>query len=342
MNDSTELFPDAQWTEASPEAVGLDSARLEAARQWQDQGAEGRPRRVAVVRRGQLAAHWCSGIEADQPRAIASAAKSVFSCMLGIAIDEGMIGSADDKVVEYYPEMMDVPEGAGPKEGRFARPKDAAITFRHLISNTSGYLKPNEEPGQVFHYQTYGMNILCHAIATRYGYYDSSDPQRLPGFGALVAEKIRDAIGATWTHTYMNFTLPAEAKINIFGNYSQIVAPPLDMARLGLLWLRNGRWNDRQVVPAHWMADAVRVAPAIRAHAPEDQWTYGLGFWTNESGRMLGDLPTDSFAARGAGANLIWVCPSLDLVVVESPGLFAAASHEYGDMITRIAGAVRD
>ena len=79
---------------------------------------------------------------------------------------------------------MDVPEGTGPKPGRYAFEKDRDLTFRQLICNVSGYMKPGEEPGKVFNYQTFGMNILCHAIATAYGMYDSRDPQPFARFRA--------------------------------------------------------------------------------------------------------------------------------------------------------------
>jgi hypothetical protein len=64
---------------------------------------------------------------------LASAAKSIFSCILGIAIADGKLPSADAKIVDYYPEAMDVPEGEGPKPGRYAFEKDRHITFRQLI-----------------------------------------------------------------------------------------------------------------------------------------------------------------------------------------------------------------
>lgn len=329
----------AAWTQAAPEAVGLHEGRLaEAKRAW-DAWADGRTYRVAVVRGGQLVAHWCQGVDPAAHLSLASAGKSVFSTVLGIAVAEGMIGSADDKVIDDYPEMMDVPDGAGPKAGRFAREKDREITFRQLISNTSGYLKPDERPGHVFHYQTFGMNILCHAIATRCGLYDSRDPQRLPGISALIDEKIGKPIGAEWTYHTWNFDHAPGARTGIFGNYTSIDTTALDMARLGLLWLRRGCWGDRQIVPAAYVDEATRVAAPIREHESPGQWVYGLGFWTNETGRLWPDLPTDSYAARGAGRQLIWACPSADLVVVKSPGLYDKGEehlHLLGDVLAAV------
>ena len=315
-------WPDAQWTRLEPREAGFDPARLSRAGAWLADAAGEAPYRVAVVRHGRVVAEWCGGMAPSEHLQMASAGKSVFSCMLAIAVEEGKIGSVDDPVVEYYPEMMDVPEGRGPKPGRHAKPEDRGITFRQLISNTSGYMKPGETPGSNFHYQTFGMNILCHAIAKACGLYDSVEPERLPGPGKLAEQKIRDPIGASWSYRYTNFPHEPDALIGIFGNYLQICAGLYDLARLGLLWLHFGRWDDRQIVPEEWMREAVRTAPDIRANCPQEQWCYGYGFWTNEHGLLWPSLPRDSFAASGAGRIHVWACPSLDLIVVQSPGVF--------------------
>jgi CubicO group peptidase (beta-lactamase class C family) len=270
---------------------------------------------------------------------LASATKSIFSCILGIAIKEGRIPSAEAKVVDYYPEAMDVPEGEGPKRGRYAFEKDTEITFSHLISNTSGYMKPGEQPGKVFHYQTYGMNILTHAISKTYGLYDISDPKASPGFKQLIDEKIRIPLDATWTYYLMNFRAPPKARINIFGYYDSVKANASDMARLGWLWCNWGRWQDKQIVPEKWLREATQTAPDIRNNCPKDQWKYGYGFWTNDHGLLWPSLPRDSYAASGAGSQHIWVCPSLDLVVVQSPGIWRHQSENDNGLLRMVVDA---
>ena len=307
-------------TRVPPEQACMDSGKLWQIEQWLDSRDAWSSLRVVVLRGGQLVLEYTRGVNRDDRLGLASAAKSVFSCMLGVAIEEGMIPSADIKVVDYYPEMMDVPEGEGPKPGRYAFEKDRDITFRQLISNTSGYMKPGEQPGQVFHYQTYGMNILTHAIAKVYGLYDVADPEGSPGLKQLVDQRLRLPLGATWSYYRGNFDLHERARIHIFGYYDGISASALDMARLGLLWRNWGRWEERQLVPEAWLREATRTARDIRSNCPRDQWRYGYGFWTNEHGLIWPSLPRDSFAASGAGRQLIWVCPSLDLVVTQSPG----------------------
>jgi len=312
-------YPGAVWGEPKPEPAGLDPRSLSATRRWLDETWAPRPYRVAIVRHGRLAAHWVRGMAPGERRPMASACKSVYSSLLGIAVAEGRIASLDSKMVDYYPEAMDVPAGTGPKAGRHAFDKDRDITFRQLISNTSGYMKPGEAPGQVFHYQTFGMNVVAHAIVKVYGLYDAADPERLPGLPALIDEKLRLPIQANWDYVIKNFAHEQGARTGIWGNYTDMLNTPAGMARLGWLWCQGGRWQDEQLIPADYMREAARTAPTIRDHCPREQWQYGYAFWTNDEGELTPGLPRDSFAAMGAGQNIIWVCPSMQVVVVNSP-----------------------
>lgn len=325
-DDSTRAprFPGANWETRDPAELGFDTAKLTAARDRLAQAAAGPPGyRVCVVRGGYLVAEWREGIEPTAQLPIASAAKSVYSCLLGIAVAEGRIPSADAPVSEYYPEMLDVPEGAGPKPGRGNKPEDALITFRQLITNTSGYLKPGERPGDCFHYQTYGMNIVMHALGKVYGVYDASDPEGSVGPGEIIREKIRDPIGGTWTWRWANFDLWPAARLGIFGYYTGLATTCRDLCRLGWLWRNGGAWAGRQVVPRDWLREATRSASVITRDLPGETGgvgVYGHAFWTNDTGKLWPNLPRDSFAACGAGNYTAWVSPSLDLVIAQSPG----------------------
>ena len=206
------LFPGKDWPFAQPTDVGMDAGKLDDAHRWHTQRAGETPYRVVIVRAGRIAAEWAQGVGIAERLNMASATKSLFAAVLGIAIAEGKVGSADDKVIDYFPEMMDVPEGKGPKPGRFAKPADRDITLRQLICNTSGYMKPGEAPGEVFHYQTFGMNVLCHAIERAYGRYDSADPDRRPGIGLLIEGRIRNPIGGVWSYTSSETARPSVGK----------------------------------------------------------------------------------------------------------------------------------
>ena len=334
------IYPQQEWQPISASEAGFAPEKLAAVETAlrSQAGTDGRYR-VVIVQGGRLVAAWYQGVgRADQLR-LASATKSLFSSILGILIDEGTLPSADAPLFDYYPEFMDVPEGTGPKPGRYAYPKDRTITFRQLISNTSGYMKPGEAPGQVFNYQTYGMNILTHALAKLHGDYDSNDPAGSPGLMPLLDEKLRKPIGARWGYYKANFDLPSQARINIFGYYDGVKASALDMARLGWLWCNWGKWEDRQVIPEAWLREATAVAPAILAHAPQSDWRYGYAFWTNAAGQLWPTLPRASFAASGAGSQHIWVWPERDLVVVQSPGIFNDQAELDGGLLGQLLNA---
>ena len=316
------VFPGREWERLQPADARFSTSRLAEAEQWLHAFAGDQPFRLVIARHGYLVAEWGTGMDPDRKISMRSASKSFYSSLLGIAVGEGRLPGLDAKVVEYYPEMMEVAEGDGPKPGRHAFPENRDITFRQLVGNTSGYLKPGELPGRHFHYQTYGMNILTNALATIYGLYDSTDPGRLAGCGRLLQEKIRDPIGGAWEHAYTDFDCPPGfgRKRAVYGHCLDVVTEARDAARIGHLWLNRGRWKGRQVVPAVYLDEATRTNAEILAHEPEERWQYGLGFWTNDKGRLWPDLPRDLFGAWGAGARYIWVSPAMDLVLALCPG----------------------
>lgn len=322
------VFPQKEWEIRPPEDLGFSSHKLAAVDAWLKEISDGESFRVVVARYGYMIAEWGQNIDVHKQLNQASATKSYFSCILGIAVAEGKIPNPDVKVVDYYPEMMDIAEGEGPKAGRHAFEKDQGLTFRQLICNTSGYMKPGEEPGKVFHYQTFGMNILTNAIATIYGLYDSRDPDRLPGCAKLIEDKIRDPIEGTWSHSYTDFEHPPGAKKNIFGHSLRVAATARDTARSGHLWLNWGNWNGVQVVPEDYLRAATVTNPDILANESEENWRYGHGFWVNDHGKQWPDLPRNSFAASGAGGKHIWVCSQFGLVVSQNPGIWAHFEDE--------------
>ena len=81
-----------------------------------------------------------------------------------------------------------------------------------------------------------------------------------------------------------------------------------DEARFGYLMLRHGRWGSRQIVSSDWVRQATTRGPV----GPD----YGYLWWLNTLGKAWPDAPRTSFAAIGAGSNIIWIDPEHDLVVV--------------------------
>ena len=81
-----------------------------------------------------------------------------------------------------------------------------------------------------------------------------------------------------------------------------------DMLRFGYLLLREGRWNDAQLVPAEY------VRRSARQSRDNPHYPYSLQFNINSNGEIP-ELPRDAFWKAGSGGHAIYIVPSLDLVV---------------------------
>ena len=82
-----------------------------------------------------------------------------------------------------------------------------------------------------------------------------------------------------------------------------------DMARFGYLFLRNGKWKDRQLVSEQWIGMARTPGPANAE--------YGFANWfLNTARKPLPAAPESSVTFRGAGQNIVYVDWDNDLVMV--------------------------
>jgi CubicO group peptidase (beta-lactamase class C family) len=92
--------------------------------------------------------------------------------------------------------------------------------------------------------------------------------------------------------------------------HTGLVLSSRDLARVGLLLLRRGRWGDRQVLPEAWLDVFLRSSP--------QNPSYGRTFWLNAGGRLFPGLPEDLFGMFGFRSNRLYVVPSLDLVIART------------------------
>jgi CubicO group peptidase (beta-lactamase class C family) len=92
-----------------------------------------------------------------------------------------------------------------------------------------------------------------------------------------------------------------------------IAARSTDMLRFAYLLLHEGRWQNKQLVPAEYVRKASRPSP-YNQHYP-----YSYQFDVNADGNMSG-LPRDTFLKRGSGGHCLYIVPSLDLAVFKLGG----------------------
>jgi len=123
--------------------------------------------------------------------------------------------------------------------------------------------------------------------------------------------------------------------------------PARDLARVAYCMLRNGRWNDRQIIPKWFVEQTGRpshnvTTPEMRFKIPAQ--TFSLGWelpalLTGEDGTPRGEgIPSDARYKPGSGGQLIAFVPSLDLVVTRQTG--SSGQWQYAEYLRRACAAV--
>jgi len=262
-----------------------------------------------VLQDGVLVHQWYApGVDPEALHTSFSVSKSFLSTLIGIAIDEGKIGSLDDPITDYIPELLE-------KDPRFGK-----ITLRHLVTMTSGleyvesmspwgdpvdtYFSTNlrssalkavivEEPGKTFLYNNYNPLLLGMALERATG-RNVADYMSEVLWAPMGAEA-----DASWSMD--NFYRGFEKMESGFN------ARPIDFARFGLLFAQNGVVDGQQVVPELWVKDA--TAPTNVAVGRNDflDQNYGYFWWV---------YPNNGFAAQGNLGQYIFVAPDQGTVIV--------------------------
>jgi CubicO group peptidase (beta-lactamase class C family) len=207
-----------------------------------------------------------------------------------------------------------VPELAG-RDPRFGR-----ITLRHLLTMTSGlryeeggpwgddtatYYAPDlrelaltrtevvEEPGRRFHYNNFNPLLIGLALERAIG----------TPVAAYLERKLWRPLGMEADGSW---SLDSEAS-GFEKMESGLNGRPIDFAKFGLLFARDGAWRGRQLVPKAWVRDPTLV-PTRVAEAPAGSYQY---FWWVQDQRR----PRAQFA-RGNYGQHVYVVPATDLVLV--------------------------
>ena len=325
-------WPMPAWPDATPAQMGMDAARLSAAR---DYALKGNGSGIIVLK-GRAVMAW------GDPRRrydLKSSTKSFGATALALALGDGKIQSLEDKARQYHPTFGVAKDGTGKREWL------DAITIFHLASQTAGFAKPGGTgkllfaPGTKWAYSDSGPNWLAECITLAYK-RDLRD---------LMFERIFTPIGITpadlaWrNNAYRPRTIDGVARRE-FG--SGISANVNAMARLGYLYLRRGRWQGKEIIPA-WFIDAARTTPRPIDGIPvveektygKASRQYGLLWWNNADGSLRG-VPRDAYWSWGLYDSLTLVVPSLDLVVARAGKSFKGDWGAQYDKLVPFFGAI--
>jgi len=310
LGDDSEIWPGSSWERATPEQVGMDAEVLLKARDYALTGGGS----GCVTRHGRLVMQWG---EKKRRYDLKSSTKAIGVTAVGLAIKDGKIKSLQDPAKKYHP-GFGVPPKSNAETGRLDK-----ITLFHLATQTAGFDKSGGytellfEPGTKWSYSDGGPNWLAECITLAYG----------QDLNKLMFERVFGPIGINKEDLAWRSNAYRPKEINgitrrEFG--SGISANVNAMARIGYLYLRRGRWRDRQIIPASFVDMARKVPEAVGGLPVVRKYSYfnasdhyGLLWWNNADGTMA-KVPRDAYFSWGLYDSLIVVMPSLDIVAARA------------------------
>ena len=271
-----------------------------------------------VIYKGYVVAEFGDTTWADPTYSVA---KSMLATVTGLAVADGLITN------------LDAPVGATVKDGGYDSPRNAQVTWKHHLQQTSewegnmwgkqdnfigkeafgqGEMKPREQMRPGTHYEYNDVRINRFALSLLRA-FNKPVPE-------VFRERIMDPIGASNTWRWIPYH---NSFVDLNGRKAASVSGgtrwgggmwinSYDMARFGYLWLRGGKWGDKQILPPAFVKEALTQGGA--ANSPGNG--YGYLWWLNTTGKALAGLPANAYSANGAGSNTITVSPDHDLVIV--------------------------
>lgn len=297
---AAERFPAASWERIDPEGAGWATEKLAKAEAWSKRiGSTS----VMIVHHGAVVAEW-GDTAAKTP--LASVRKSLLSALIGIALERGEI----DLSQPIGALGIDDNEPSLTAEEKSASVRDL-LTARSGIYHAALYetramaaqrpLRFSHKPGSFWYYNNWDFNTLgtIYERAVRSSIFDAFEreiarPIGMQDFRPTDGEYVT---GAASVYPAYPFKMSAR-----------------DLARFALLYLRRGRWEERQIVPARWVEESTQ--PYSRsAWGPGYSYLWWTGPINNGSAPSV-KLPEGTFFAQGAGGQLAFVIPALDLIVV--------------------------
>lgn len=269
-----------------------------------------------IIKNGFIVAQWGDVERVDMTFSVT---KSYLSTVAGLAVDAGLIQDVQDKVAPYVWDRT------------FDGAHNQKITWEHLLHQSSNWYgtlfgmedwadrppsnggiddwraRKLEEPGTVYEYNDVRVNLLAYALLQVWR-------KPLP---MVLKERVMDKIGASSTWRWYGYD---NSFVNVDGLMMQSVSGgghsggglfinTYDHARFGLLFLRDGNWNEQQIISKSWIQKSTTSSPANS--------NYGYLWWLNSKGaRYMEGVPETMYYAAGFGGNFIVVDKANDLVIV--------------------------
>jgi CubicO group peptidase (beta-lactamase class C family) len=322
------LWPTKSWQTSSPEEQGMDSASL--ARLIENVGTY-KQDSLTIIRHGTIVADvyyapYVAGISHD----LRSVTKSVVGTLTAIELQKGDLDCVDHPIIDLFSD----------KQIQNVDDRKRAMTVQSLLDMTSGiewvekayrpgetimkmYESPDrtafvlnqpmaDAPGASFNYNG-GNPYLLSALINRKSGQNAFDFAKKELFESLGIHSAR------WGNVDAQGVTDGEAGLYL---------SPHDMARIGYLYLHDGLWEGKRLIPSSWVerAKSGPVAATFGFHYGNLWWSYP------EKG---------AYMARGRHSQLIVIIPRLDIIVVMTGALRDTEFYSASGLIDDISSAVK-
>ncbi len=327
-------WPTQAWSTANPESVGIDPAALKKldeylfARHGDDVDRKGqRTNAFVLVKDGKIVfERYARGTTAENSLLTWSVSKSLVNTLIGIAVGEGRF-KVDDPAGKYYTvlgpdkqnvrltDLLRMSSGINWNETYEASPMFSSV-MAMLYTRGQGDMPRfvaghglAHPPGKHWNYSSGDTNVLLAALrATMTDAEYASYPWKalFDPLGMKSARWERDGAG------------------NFVGS-SYLYTSARDLAKWGLLYLSDGLWDGKRLLPEGWVAYTLTMAPAyFTTDIPPSHWEdnpgaqvyLNVGDPKRNIPRPWPTAPPDTFAAQGHWGKSIFVIPSLDMIAV--------------------------
>jgi CubicO group peptidase (beta-lactamase class C family) len=257
---------------------------------------------LMVVRHGHVVAEgWWAPYTAQRPHLLYSLSKSFTATAAAFAQAEGLLG-LDDTVVSHFGEFA----------ADITDPASRSMKIRHVAAMASGHTRemmgeafsrdpgepvrgfllspPDQEPGTMFAYSQPCTYTLASIIQRNTG---------MP-LTRYLRPRLFDPLGIG--HVGWASFPPGREQ-----GFSGLHARTEDVAKLGLLYLQQGRWQGAQLIPGEWVAEATPKQVDNPGEAnPDWQQGYGFQFWMSRHG----------YRGDGAFGQFCVILPEHETVIV--------------------------
>jgi CubicO group peptidase (beta-lactamase class C family) len=321
-------WPTKSWQTSSPEQQGMDSASL--ARLIEVVGSY-KQDSLTIIRHGRIVADaYYAPYVPDVSHDLRSVTKSVVSTLTAILLKNGSLDSVDHPVVDLFSDrqiqdidakkramtvqnLLDMNSGIEWVEKRYT-PEETIMKMYGSTNRTAFVLNQpmSDAPGSRFYYNS-GNPYLLSALITKMTGQSAFDYAKKELFGPLGIKS------AKWGNVDAQGVTDGEAGLSL---------SPHDMARIGYLYLHNGQWEGRQIIPSSWVE---------RAKSGPVEATFGFHY-----GNLWWSYPEKgAYMARGRHSQLILVIPKFDIVVAMTGFLNDNEFYSASGLVDDISSAVK-